>query len=187
MPCRVGAKLPAVRAELRHKQLIGIAGALPGMLCVAWVLEDAARLFASVRLPAEAAAERLAFVAHWLLLPAATLLVGVIFAARRGFYAEAIDGTRAPQNRSLEINLRYNQNTLEQLVLAASAWAALALALPRERLGLIPAMAVLFVIGRATFWIGYLLHPMGRAFGMVLTVLPTLGAFAWLLWRWLSP
>jgi MAPEG family len=172
-----------VGAQLRDKQLIGIAGALPGMLCVACVLEYAPRLFASVALPADSLTERLAFVAHWLLLAATTLLVGVLFAARRGFDADAVDGTRAPASHSLEINLRYNQNTLEQLVLAASAWAALASALPAERLVLIPAMAVLFVIGRATFWIGYLLYPMGRAFGMVLTVLPTLGAFAWLLWR----
>jgi MAPEG family protein len=172
-----------MRARLRDQQLIGIAGAVPGMVCVAGVLEYAPRLFASVALPAASAGERLAFVAHWLVLPAATLLVGVLFAARRGFDADAIEGTRAPASRSLEINLRYNQNTLEQLVLAASAWAALALTLPQERLVVVPAMAVLFVAGRATFWIGYLVHPMGRTFGMVLTVLPTLGAFAWLLWR----
>jgi hypothetical protein len=48
---------------------------------------------------------------------------------------------------------------------------------------LIPAMAALFAVGRATFWLGYLLDPTGRAFGMVLTALPTIGAYLWLTWR----
>jgi MAPEG family len=172
-----------VRAQLRRKQLIGIAGALPATLCVALTLSLAPRLFSSTALPPDSTAERLAFVAHWLLVPAVTLLVGIVLAARRGFYANTIDGTRAPGGHGMEINLRYNQNTLEQVVLAASAWTALGLLLPHDRLVLIPALATLFLVGRATFWVGYLLHPMGRAFGMVLTVLPTLCVFGWLLWR----
>jgi len=36
----------------------------------------------------------------------------------------------APQSPGLQINLRYNQNTLEQTVLAAVAWSGLGLALP---------------------------------------------------------
>ena len=51
------------------------------------------------------------------------------------------------------------------------------LALPLDRLVLIPAMAALFGVGRIAFWIGYLVYPIGRAFGMVLTVAPTLGAY----------
>jgi hypothetical protein len=172
-----------VQAQLRRKQLIGVAAALPAALCVALTLNFAPQLFSAAALPQDSPAQRLAFVVHWLLLPAGTLLAGVVLAARRGFHADTIDGTRAPASYGMEINLRYNQNTLKQVVLAASAWAALALALPRAQLVLIPAMAALFVLGRATFWIGYLMHPMGRAFGMVLTVLPTLCAFGWLLWR----
>jgi hypothetical protein len=42
---------------------------------------------------------------------------------------------------------------------------------------------LLVVLVCITFWIGYLLHPLARAFGMVLTVLPTLAAYLWLLWR----
>ena len=106
------------------------------------------------------------------------------FAGRRGFYPGLIDGARDPSNRGFEINLRYNTNTLEQVVLAAIAWSGLALALPQERLVLIPAMAFLFVAGRITFWIGYFINPLARSFGMVLTALPTIGAYAWLVWHW---
>jgi hypothetical protein len=172
-----------VQAEHRRNQLIGIAAALPAILCVILTLTFAPRLFGAAALPADTPAARLAFVAHWLVLPAVTLLAGVILAARRGFHADAIEGTRTPASHGLEINLRYNQNTLEQVVLAVIAWTALALVLPHASLVLIPALATLFLVGRASFWIGYLLHPMGRAFGMVLTVLPTLGALGWLLWR----
>jgi hypothetical protein len=34
--------------------------------------------------------------------------------------------TRTPSSHSFEINLRYNQNTLEQTVLAVIAWTGLA-------------------------------------------------------------
>jgi hypothetical protein len=107
-------------------------------------------------------------------------------ANRRFFLPDAIDGSRAPESRALEINLRYNQNTLEQTVLAALAWTGLALALPHERLALIPALAVLFVIARALFWIGYLIAPGARAIGFGLTFYPTVAAFIWLAARTLT-
>src|SRR5271170_6897747 len=82
-------------------------------------------------------ATRLAFTARWLLLPGFSLLAGIgMVANRRFFVPDAIDGSRAPENRALEINLRYNQNTLEQTVLAAIAWSGLALAVSHERLAL---------------------------------------------------
>jgi hypothetical protein len=133
------------------------------------------------------AASRIAFVAHWLLLPGLALFAGVVgLASRRFFVADAMDGTRTPESRSLEINLRYNQNTLEQVVLAAIAWSGLALQLPHDRLSLIPALAILFLTGRAIFWIGYLIAPWARAFGFGLTFYPTAIALVWLTTRMLA-
>jgi hypothetical protein len=169
------------------KQLIVMAGGVPAFLTVLVVWRFAPRLFAFAQLPLDNTADRLAFAVRWLLIPGVTLLAGVWVAGRRGFMPEAIEGTRTPSSRSLEINLRYNQNTLEQTVLAVIAWAGLALALHRDQLLLIPAMACLFGFGRLTFWIGYWLHPLGRAFGMVLTVLPTIFAYVWLLSRAFDP
>ena len=166
-----------------RKQLIGIAGGLAAGLIIFLVSQNIGALFPGVSLPDDEPAARLAFVGHWLLLPGLSLLVGIVAAGRRGFIPDAIDGTRTPASHSLEINLRYNLNTLEQVVLAAIAWIGLALTLPHHSLNLIPAMAVLFLFGRLSFWIGYLLMPIGRAFGMVLTVLPTLLAYGWLTWR----
>jgi hypothetical protein len=162
-----------------RKQLIVLLGATAGFVVVGLVWQHAPLLFAHVAIPADDPASRLAYVAHWLILPGLTLLAGIIAAGRRGFIADAIDGTRTPANHGLD--LRYNQNTLEQAVLAAIAWGAMAPILPRDALVLIAMMAFLFAFGRIAFWIGYLLHPLARAFGMVLTALPTIAAYAWLL------
>ena len=172
-----------MESSLLRKQLTGLGLSLVAFAVIALVLGQAPRLFAGVVPPGDDLTARLAFVARWLLVPGLTLLAGVIAAARRGFYRDAIDGTRTPASHALEINLRYNQNTLEQTVLAAIAWVGLGLTLPHDRLVLIPTMAALFGVGRIAFWVGYLLNPIARAFGMVLTVAPTIGAYGWLVWR----
>jgi hypothetical protein len=169
-----------------RKQLLVVLGSLPAALAVVVVGQHATRLFAFVPLPVDDPSSRLVFALQWLVVPGVALLAGIQVAGRRAFVPGAIDGTRTPENYNLEINLRYNLNTLEQTVLAAIAWLNLALVLPHAQLALIPAMAFLFGFGRLAFWIGYMLHPLARAFGMVLTALPTLIAYIWLVWRMLS-
>lgn len=166
-----------------HKQIIvalGMAAAV-AVLVVAWAV------LPSLPLPlpdGDDAAARLAFVARWLLLPGLALFAGVgAIANQRFFVADAIDGEPETNHRFIDITLRYNRNTVEQVVLAAIAWFGLALALPHAQLKLIPTMAILFLIGRALFWIGYLIAPVGRAFGLGLTFYPTIAAYVWLVLR----
>jgi hypothetical protein len=129
-------------------------------------------------------AGRLALAARWLLIPGLCLLVGIgILANTRYVLPEAIDGQTNVENRAFEVNRRYNLNTLEQVVLAAIAWTGLALTLPANELAVIPRLAILFGVGRILFWIGYLIAPWARGFGMGLTVYPTFGAYAWLVWE----
>ena len=131
---------------------------------------------------------RLAFAARWLLLPGLALFAGIAVVAKlRFFVPDAMDGARDSQSRLLEITLRYNQNTLEQTVLAAIAWAGLALTLPHQMLTLIPAMAIVFIVGRLLFWIGYLITPVARALGLGLSAYPTFAALIWLAWRMFRP
>lgn len=134
-----------------------------------------------------ATADRLALALHWLLLPGLCLFAGIAMTANHRFFSsEAIDGAAPSRPGAFEINLRYNQNTLEQTVLAAVAWSGLALSLPAKDLDVIPAMAGLFVVGRAAFWIGYLYAPWARAFGLGLTFYPTVAALVWLAARALA-
>ena len=172
--------------EFRQKQLVVAAQSVAAALVVALVGWHASSLFAANVPAADDLATRLALAARWLLAPGCMLLAGVQVAAGRGFHPDAIDGTPTPRSRVLEITLRYNRNTVEQTLLAAIAWLGLALAVPHAALALIPAMASLFVVGRIAFWIGYLAVPVARAFGMVLTALPTLAAYVWLLAQWLG-
>ncbi len=44
-------------------------------------------------------------------------------------------------------------------------------------------MGVLFLVGRITFAIGFAICPIARAYGMVLTVVPTIMAYVWLALR----
>ena len=162
---------------------LGMAGAV-AILLLSW-----SRL-AQLPLPlpdGDDQAARLAFVAYWLLLPGLALFAGIaVVANRRFFTTDAIDGERNSQSRLIEIALRYNQNTLEQTVLAAIAWMGLALALSHDMLKLIPAMAIAFVVGRALFFIGYLIAPAARALGMGLSAYPSFAALIWLVWRMLG-
>jgi hypothetical protein len=163
---------------LRSQILVG-AGILMAVIVLLVFASD--RFSIAVTLPLDDTAERLAFAAKWLLVPGFTLLLGVGMVANRRFFTpDAIDGSRTPESRSLEINLRYNQNTLEQTALVLIAWPLLALWLPADRLGLIPLLAVLFGVGRVAFWIGYLIAPWARAFGFALTFYPTVAVYVWL-------
>ncbi|MBV9571280.1 MAG: hypothetical protein JO056_08575 [Alphaproteobacteria bacterium] len=108
-------------------------------------------------------------------------MTGIIAVANQRFFIrDAIDGSPASQGKFIQVTLRYNLNTLEQTVLAAIAWTGLSLQLPHAQLKLIPAMACAFLVGRALFWIGYLVMPVLRAFGLGLTAYPTFAALIWL-------
>jgi hypothetical protein len=131
-----------------------------------------------------ATADRLALACRWLVIPGLCLLVGIGSTANQRFLrAEAIDGGAAKGPGFLEVNLRYNTNTVEQTVLAAIAWTGLALNLAPQNLSLFPTLAGLFAAGRIAFWLGYLYAPWARAFGLGLTAYPTFFALAWLVVR----
>lgn len=166
---------------LRQKQLLILTG-MTAAVIVGVIVVFFVNWGAPGNPPADAG-ERLAFAARLMLVPGLALFAGVGLIANRRFFMEtAIDGERRVENAAFEINLRYNQNTLEQLALAAIAWTGLALVLPVEQIGVIARMAVMFGIGRLAFWLGYLHAPWARAFGMGLTAYPTFGALVYLAW-----
>ena len=101
-------------------------------------------------------------------------------ANRRFFIPEAIDGALAP---SIEIDRRYLQNTLEQLVLAIVAHLALVTIVAPESIRVVAVLVMLFVIGRVTFWIGYHYSGPARAFGFGTTFYPTVAVYVFLLTR----
>ena len=165
---------------LTATQLRVVAGMAPAVIvtAVAWVIALRQPLVA-----AGDAGQRIALTVPWLLVPAACLFVGIGFIANRRFLSEdAIDGGASPGHADV-IASRYVQNTLEQAILAALVWLALAAIEPARAAALVPMLATLFGIGRIAFWIGYLFAPWGRAFGFGLTFYPTAVALVWLIVR----
>ncbi len=109
------------------------------------------------------------------------MLAGVArIANRRFFIPEAIEGGPAP---SIEIDQRYLQNTMEQLVLALVAHLALVTIVAPESIRAVAVLVMLFVIGRITFWFGYHRSGPARAFGFGATFYPTVAVYAFLLFR----
>lgn len=80
---------------------------------------------------------------------------------------------------SLAVPAAFLQNTLEQAFVAALGILALATTRGEAALAYIVGAVVLFSVGRITFLRGYPRGAGGRAFGMVTTALPIIGAYGW--------
>ena len=105
------------------------------------------------------------------------LLAGVAMVGNRRFFLpDAIAGGSSP---TIEIDLRYLQNTLEQLVLAVVAHLALVTIVAPESIRAVAVLVMLFVIGRVTFWIGYHRSGPARAFGFATTFYPTVAVYVY--------
>lgn len=124
--------------------------------------------------PSASTDQALILALRWLLVPALCLWAGIQFAAFWRFtHRDDNPGNPETTSHALDIALRYNRNTLEQCFLAGVAWLALAAAFPGWSVTAVPVLAILFGLGRTTFWLGYLWAPWARSFGFVLTFLPT--------------
>lgn len=84
-----------------------------------------------------------------------------------------IDGSAfGPPSKALAIKVAFLQNTLEQAFVAVGANICLATLVKGPELSLIVGSVALFSIGRVTFYLGYPSGAPGRAFGIVVTMLP---------------
>lgn len=121
-----------------------------------------------------AMADRLAFAALVFAVPGFVLLVAIMMVSTtRRFSPEDVGGQAAgPPSPRLAIKAAFLQNTLEQTVLAAGFYFSLAAVAGGAWLTLLPVAAVLFVVGRVSFYLGYPRGAQGRSLGMGLTMMP---------------
>ena len=119
----------------------------------------------------------MAWALPWAILPLLTLMVSVMRVANHRFAtSEDIDGSGLTVGtQRVQILRAILQNTLEQSVLAVGGYLIGSVALPHGWLRVIPAAALLFVIGRILFALGYERGAGGRALGFGLTAYPTFG------------
>jgi len=105
---------------------------------------------------------------------ALTLILGVAWTARSRHMISNIDGSQPQSGNPLDITLRYNKNTAEQLLIFTLASFAFAAAYPETTKSLLPVMGIWFLIARLMFWWGYHKHPLRRAIGFASTFHPTI-------------
>ena len=124
-------------------------------------------------------ARRLSYALCWEALVILPLLLCIGMLARHRFFTPAdIDGSGLTQGTDTATILQaILQNTLEQTMLAfvtQTIWAAV---MPAVALGVVPAAAVMFVVGRITFALGYRHGAAARSFGFALTFYPSVMLF----------
>ena len=171
-----------VVALMKAEQKIVAVGAASGVVAMAlsvWLLTTV------LPIPeiADTLAERLAYALRANIVAIVPFFVMIITVGNSRFLSEAIDPTRRAESRSMEIDGRVADNTLQQTFVFAIASLSLSTIVPLHHLQVIWACAIVFVIARAAFWLGYRLNPLYRAPGMSATGYMNLGMILYLLFH----
>jgi uncharacterized MAPEG superfamily protein len=110
---------------------------------------------------------------------------GIVAVGNGRFLSEAIDPTLHKESRAMEVNGRVVDNTLQLFLVYLVGTLALAAGLTADQMRAIPAAAIVFIIARTAFWIGYRIHPLYRAFGFAATIYLNVGILAVAFWTML--
>jgi hypothetical protein len=141
----------------------------------------------TTRLPApaiaDAAAERLAYALEANLVALVPLFIMFISIGNSRFLSDAIDPTRGAESPATEVDGCVADNTLQQNFVFAVASLTLSTLVPLSHLQVVWACAIVFVVARAAFWLGYRLNPLYRAPGMSATAYLNLGMILYGLFR----
>jgi hypothetical protein len=162
------------------EQKIVAVGAATGVVVMAlsvWVLTKAL----PTPVIADALGERLAYALRANIVAVVPFFIMLATVGNSRFLSEAIDPTRRAESRSMQIDGRVADNTLQQNFVFAVASLTLSTIVPLHHLQVVWACAIVFVAARAIFWLGYRLNPLYRAPGMSATAYMNLGMILYLL------
>ncbi len=124
---------------------------------------------------------RLALAAGLAAWPAMLILLMVVAVAGSRALSGAFDPIADPEGRLYRINQRTLSNSVEQTVIFVPLLLALAVRLGPGDAAALALLTLLFCLGRALFWLGYLVHPYARAPGMAMTLTVNAGMAGWVL------
>ena len=158
---------------------IGAASGIIDMAISVWLLTLA---LPSPRM-AGSIAERLAYALRANIVAVLPLFVMIVTVANSRFLSDAIDPTRHAESRTMQIDGRVVDNTLQQNFVFALATLAASTLLPPDSLQLVWACTIVFVVARAVFWIGYRVNPLYRAPGFSATAYLNLGMIGYALYH----
>lgn len=174
--------------DWRRQRKAGIAAIAVAMI-VASGIWFGIRLLAPPLSEMEDVGARMLVALNWCVVAALfTLAVGVEAVAHERLQSPAFDPLQHHSTRRLEVNQRYLQNTLEQFVVFAIGLFGLAAYSPDGgSMRAVPATAVVWILARWAFWIGYHRSAALRGLGapglllgvMLLIYVAARGAYDW--------
>jgi hypothetical protein len=168
--------------RMRSEQKIVAIGAASGVIFMSATVWTLTRTLPTPAI-ADLLEERLAYALRANVFALLPLFVMLATVGNSRFLSEAIDPTKHAESRSMEIDGRVADNTLQQNFLFAIASLTLSTVVPLQDLQIVWACAIVFVVARAGFWLGYRLNPLYRAPGMSATAYMNLGMIAYVLFR----
>lgn len=167
---------------MSNDQKLVAAGSISGAVFTLAALFLLSHYIITQPVAASAAAERLAFAAQWNAFAALPLMVVIAAIGNERFKGVGIDSIAGTSSRTLMINARVIDNTLQQYALFSAASFAVAAGADASQWPIVSAAAILFVLLRLAFWIGYRINPLYRAFGMGGTLYLNFTLFACAVW-----
>jgi len=166
---------------MNAEQKIVAVGAASGVMAMAlgvWLLTQAV----PAPVIADTPGDRLAYALQANVFAVVPMFIMFIVVGNSRFLSAAIDPTRRAESRSMEIDGRVADNTLQQNFVFAIATLALSTVVPLDYLQVVWACAIVFVTARSVFWLGYRINPLYRAPGMSATAYMNLGMIVYLLY-----
>ena len=159
------AQTPQGTVAQRRTLMAGVLVALPLALAVWFALYAWLPPLAGM----ESADSRLAFALKCCCVAVLLcLFMGIEAVAHQRLGSAAIDPLRGAESPRMKVDLRYLQNTLEQLLLFAPGLLGLALyCADGHAMRAVVATTVVWIVSRYAFWIGYHKAPRFRAPGLV--------------------
>jgi hypothetical protein len=158
---------------------VGAASGIAAMALGVWLLTS----YLPQPMIADAVAERLAYALKANTVALVPLFVMFIVIGNSRFLSDAIDPTRRAESRTMEIDGRVADNTLQQNFVFVVASLALSTVVPLQCLQVVWACTIVFVVARCAFWFGYRRNPLYRAPGMSATAYMNLGMILYVLFR----
>ena len=166
---------------MTNDQKIVATGAATGVVTMLALLAGLSAIMPGIAADA-AAGDRLAFAVKWIALGALPLALMIASVGNERFGSAAIDPTAGKESPAMVVNGRACGNTMQQYLLFITASLALTASLSGERMGVISAAAITFLIARFTFWVGYRIRPLYRAAGFSSTFYLNVVLFGYALW-----